>query len=288
MKPPQIKRPRISRQTIRLIFITVCSAIVVIVMGLSGSRSNNTALAPEPAFQQASLASPQTPNQIPSQTKSASTALTFDKMPVTTSPTIPAQPLPIVPAKLTSAPQEKLAANAVQVQTKYGHFPYAENEPDRLVDAGRFVRGTYERSERLDLEAEQAFREMTIAAKTQGIFLMPISGFRNIDDQSELFRKQIARRGSETEAARASAPPGHSEHHTGYAIDIGDQQSDTDLKLSFQDTAAYQWLLANAANYGFEQSFPLNNKQGVNFEPWHWRYFGTPRAAQVFAAARRS
>ncbi len=284
MKPPQIKpqvkRPLIRRQTIRVIFITVCSMIVVVVMGLSGNRSNNTGLAPEPAFQQASLASPQSNPHSTPQTVSASTALAFEKMPPTP-PNI--KPLPIVPAKLPS--RESVSTNSIQ--TKLGHFPYAEDEPDRLVDAGRFVRGTYERSERLDIEADQAFRQMTAAAKTQGIFLMPISGFRNIADQSELFRKQVARRGSETEAARASAPPGHSEHHTGYAIDIGDAQSDTDLKLSFQDTNAYQWLLANAPNYGFEQSFPLNNKQGVNFEPWHWRYFGSPRAAQVFAAARQ-
>jgi zinc D-Ala-D-Ala carboxypeptidase len=279
MKPHQIRRPPISRQNVRLMCITACSAIVVVVMGLSGSQ--NSGLAPEPAFQKAAPPSLRTAN--------ADTALTFDKMGSPSAvkvPSVVAQPLPIVPAKLPSARQETIAANAVQ--TKFGHFPYAEDEPDRLVDAGRFVRGTYERSERLDIEADQAFRQMAAAAKTQGVSLMPISGFRTIADQSELFKKQIARRGSETEAARASAPPGHSEHHTGYAIDIGDSQSDTDLKLSFQATNAYQWLLANAANYGFEQSFPLNNKQGVNFEPWHWRYFGSPRAAKVFAAARQS
>lgn len=283
MKPPQIKHPLLRRQTIRMIFITVCSTIVVIVMGLSGGQSNNAGLAPEPAFQQASLASPQS-----TPPTSASTALAFEKMTPapSTSPIPPnSKPLPIVPAKLPTSPRE--SAPTTSVQTKFGHFPYAENDPDRLVDAGRFVRGTYERSEQLDLEAEQAFRAMTVAAKTQGISLMPISGFRTIAAQNELFQRQIARRGSETEAARASAPPGHSEHHTGYAIDIGDAQSDTDLKLSFQDTAAYQWLLGNASNYGFELSFPSNNKQGINFEPWHWRYVGSSRAAQIFAAARQ-
>ncbi len=282
MKPPQTKRPLIRRQTIRVIFITLCSAIVVIVMGLSGHQSKNAGLAPEPAFQQASLGTSQSTPQNTLQPVPASTALAFDKMP----PSPPAKPLPIVPAKLPNPSRESTPTPSIQ--TKLGHFPYAEAEPDRLVDAGRFVRGTYERSEQLDREADQAFRQMAAAAKTQGIFLMPISGFRTIADQSELFRKQIARRGSETEAARASAPPGHSEHHTGYAIDIGDSQSDTDLKLSFQDTNAYQWLLANAATYGFEQSFPANNKQGINFEPWHWRYVSSPRASQIFAAARQS
>ena len=249
-------------QHLRSILITICSAIVVIVMGLSGQQSDIAGLAPEPAFQKSSipLSSPQKPPLAANNTSQISTAV-----------------------------KQREDSPSISIQTKLGHFPSAEDEPDRLVKTGRFVRENYERSEVLDLEADRAFRKMLAAASTQGISLMPISGFRSITDQSELFRKQIERRGSEEEAARASAPPGHSEHHTGYALDIADQQSPvTDLKIIFQDTAAYRWLLENAPNYGFEQSFPLNNKQGVNFEPWHWRYFGSPRAAQIFAAARQS
>ncbi|PZO10679.1 MAG: hypothetical protein DCF25_20395 [Leptolyngbya foveolarum] len=88
-------------------------------------------------------------------------------------------------------------------------------------------------------------------------------------------------------AVKLSASPEHSEHHTGYAIDIGDgDRPDTDLAPQFADTAAYQWLLNNAYIFGFEQSFPQNNAQGLNFEPWHWRYVQSERAMQVFAAAK--
>ena len=257
-----MKFPHFNRKYIRSIFITVCSAIVLIVMGLSGQQSDIAGLAPEPAFQKSSipLSSPQ-------------------KLPPAANNT----------SQVSTAVKQREDSPSISIQTKFGHFPYAEDEPDRLVNAGRFIRENYERSEVLDLETDRAFQKMIAAASAQGISLMPISGFRSIADQSELFKKQIERRGSEEEAARASAPPGYSEHHTGYALDIADQQSPgTDLKIIFQDTAAYRWLLENAPNYGFEQSFPLNNKQGVNFEPWHWRYFGSSRAAQIFAAARQS
>jgi zinc D-Ala-D-Ala carboxypeptidase len=257
-----MKSPKFNRQHIKSFSIVTCIFTIVIVMGLGSKRSDVEEPTAKPTFQKPSIVSQsaQTPSHIVS------------------------SPAPI--PTLSAIPQENPPINLVP--TKFGHFPYSEDNSDRLVNAGLFIRGTYERSELLDIEADQAFRQMAKDASIQGISLMPISGFRNIADQSELFRKQIERRGSETEAARASAPPGYSEHHTGYALDIADQQHpDTDLKLTFQETTAYRWLLENAPKYGFEQSFPLNNKQGVNFEPWHWRYFGSARAAQIFAATRQ-
>ena len=176
---------------------------------------------------------------------------------------------------------------AARAQTQYGHFPYAEAEMGRLVEVGRFVRDTYTRSESLDFEASQAFQRMRDAARAEGISMMPISGFRNISDQKDLFTRQTQRRGSEAEAARYSAPPGHSEHHTGYAIDITDERrSDVDLKVAFEETDVYRWLSNNASRFGFQESFPNNNLQGVSYEPWHWRFVESRNAQAVFAAAR--
>jgi D-alanyl-D-alanine carboxypeptidase len=272
------------QQHIQSILIMICSTVVVIVMGMNGQHVDVAIVAPEPTLQKSSVSPTQSLKIDRNQNNSAQApALAFDKMGQTTSPRTSVSS-PVFPVQMP------VPENVVRspVQTKLRHFPYQEADPNRLVNAGMFVRGTYERSEQLDQEANDAFQQMKAAAATQGVYLMIISGFRNISDQSVLFEKQIARRGSELEAARSSAPPGHSEHHTGYALDIADQQSDTDLKVAFQETAAYQWLVANASRYQFEQSFPLNNKQGVNFEPWHWRYIGPPRASQVFAAARQS
>ena len=139
----------------------------------------------------------------------------------------------------------------------------------------------------LHFEAAAAFQDMKATAAQVDISLIPISGFRSTGYQSELFVSQVDKQGSESAAAQLSAPPGYSEHHTGYAIDIGDDdRPDADVKYAFETTRAYQWLQENAISFGFEESFPRNNSQGINFEPWHWRYVGSKQAASTFAISK--
>ncbi|BFM39422.1 M15 family metallopeptidase [Synechocystis sp. LKSZ1] len=198
--------------------------------------------------------------------------------------------LPEMPPESLNIPQQNLQPQVAynnlppnQAKTYLGHHTFAENPRQRLVTVGKY----YDRTESLDQEAANAFWQMQRDAKAQGIQLTIISGFRSIADQEKLFQRQIQRRGSKQAAARLSAPPGHSEHHTGYALDIGDgTQPSADLKFDFQSTPAYQWLARNSHNYGFELSFPPGNSQGVSFEPWHWRYVGSPRSNQIFSFAR--
>lgn len=162
------------------------------------------------------------------------------------------------------------------------HFAYLENKQN-LVEVGSY----YNRTAYLTLEAATAFKKMKLAATEVGIKLTPISGFRSFVEQEKLFQKQVERRGSAQAAQLLSAPPGFSEHHTGYALDIGDDRHpETDLKFAFDSTEAYGWLKVNASRYGFELSFPKNNLQGVSYEPWHWRFFGSPKAKEIFKQAR--
>lgn len=190
------------------------------------------------------------------------------------------QPVPlIVPAPPPApAPPPLVGAAAYPVNTKYGHFPYREASDASLSQ----VQGVW-----MHRETAQALRQMVADAKRSGADLVPVSGFRGMSLQSELFENQIARRGSIQQAALVSAPPGHSEHHTGYAIDIGDADNPaTDVELSFEQTAAFRWLNQNAPRYGFEMSFPPGNAQGISYEPWHWRFVGSQASANVFAVAR--
>jgi zinc D-Ala-D-Ala carboxypeptidase len=204
-------------------------------------------------------------------------------------PTIANPPSPKPAPTIVPTVPPATIAKASSVQSYFGHLPYDEAPPERLVSIGKFERENYVREEALDREAAQAFQVMVDAARSQGVQLMGISGFRNIPDQQALFDKQIERRGGAEAASKLSAPPGHSEHHTGYALDITDaSRTDVDLKVAFEETAAYRWLVTNANQYGFEQSFPRNNVQGVSYEPWHWRFVGSARAMQIFAAAKNS
>ncbi len=163
----------------------------------------------------------------------------------------------------------------------FGHHPYSEAPLNQLRTIGRAGDG-YEI--RLRESAAKSYLKMEADAKADGVDFVVISGFRTISDQQQLFF-DISKQRNQTPAQRAkvSAPPGHSEHHTGYAIDIGDGAlPSANLSTSFEKTAAYQWLQNNAAKYGFEISFPPNNPQGVMYEPWHWRFVGDDESLATF------
>lgn len=134
------------------------------------------------------------------------------------------------------------------------------------------------------------FLEMQAAAQAEGISLVPLSGFRSEEDQNHVFFDVKAQRGQDTVTrSEVSAPPGYSEHHTGYAIDIGDgDRPPLNLQTEFDSSPAYQWLKANAARYSFELSFPKNNPTGVSYEPWHWRFVGDRKSLETFYRARRT
>ncbi len=163
-----------------------------------------------------------------------------------------------------------------------GHLPYSEAPLDELVPVTSD--GFWELRE----AAANRFLAMQAAAKADGIDLTVLSAFRTTTDQQALFFEVKAERGQvATERAEVSAPPGYSEHHTGYAIDLGDaNEPETDLSVDFERTEAFAWLEANAAYFSFELSFPLNNEQGIAYEPWHWRFVGDQDSLETFYRAR--
>nr|WP_275974456.1 D-alanyl-D-alanine carboxypeptidase family protein [Argonema galeatum] len=166
---------------------------------------------------------------------------------------------------------------------KSGHFAYKEApsaELQPIAGDGRF---------KLRKAAAQKYNAMVAGARAQGVILVPISGFRSVAEQQHLFFDVKAQRGQvAAERATVSAPPGYSEHHTGYALDVGDGRVPaTNLSPNFEKTAAFRWLQANAARYSFEMSFPKNNAQGVSYEPWHWRFVGDRDSLETFYKAKQ-
>ncbi|MBD2567463.1 M15 family metallopeptidase [Anabaena lutea] len=171
---------------------------------------------------------------------------------------------------------------SIDSNTILGHLAYGEAPESELVPI------TADGRIKMRQAAAQKFQAMVQAARSAGVILAPISGFRSVKDQEQLFFGVGAQR-NQTPAQRAalSAPPGHSEHHTGYAVDIGDGTVPaTNLQANFENTKAYQWLQANAARFSFEMSFPKGNTQGVSYEPWHWRFVGDSNSLETFYKAR--
>jgi D-alanyl-D-alanine carboxypeptidase len=162
-----------------------------------------------------------------------------------------------------------------------GHFPYPEAQPDSLVSV--------EPGLELHRDAAEALTAMLRAAERDGVSLALLSAFRSRELQKEIFFGVKAERNQNArERAEVSAPPGFSEHSTGYAVDLGDARlPQTNLSPSFEETPGFQWLQQNAARYHFTLSFPRDNAQGVSYEPWHWRFEGTAEALQMFEPAQR-
>ncbi|MBT8145423.1 MAG: D-alanyl-D-alanine carboxypeptidase family protein, partial [Gammaproteobacteria bacterium] len=62
-----------------------------------------------------------------------------------------------------------------------------------------------------------------------------------------------------------------SEHHTGRALDLNTDGCAV-LQEEFENTSAFQWLMAEAQSFGFILSYPRDNPWGIVYEPWHWCY----------------
>ena len=189
------------------------------------------------------------------------------------------------PPSVASSPSPTSSNDQTQGKdgnTLLGHLPYKEVPVSELrpitPDGGIQLRAA----------AAEKFQAMVAAAGQAGVILVPISGFRSVTDQQHVFFDVKAERGQVvTKRAEVSAPPGYSEHHTGYAVDIGDGNTPaTNLSPDFEKTTAFQWLEKNAPYYSFELSFPKNNAQGVNYEPWHWRFVGDRDSLETFYRAK--
>ncbi|MFB2835423.1 D-alanyl-D-alanine carboxypeptidase family protein [Floridanema evergladense] len=187
----------------------------------------------------------------------------------------PPTPAPVEPSQVPTKQPDIVVG-------KSGHFAYQEAPLPQLQSI------TTDGRIKLRQPAAQKFKAMVAAARAQGIILVPISGFRSIAEQQHLFFDVKAQRNqAAAERASVSAPPGYSEHHTGYAVDIGDGNVPaTNLNPYFEKTAAFKWLQANAPRFSFEMSFPKNNAQGVSYEPWHWRFVGDRQSLETFYKAK--
>ena len=161
-----------------------------------------------------------------------------------------------------------------------GHLPYNEIPNEKLV--------LIEPNVEVHIDMRDSLLKMREEAKKEGIYLVFLSGYRSINLQNDIFYSLKSIRNQEAaERARVSAPPGYSEHSTGFAIDIGDAtQRETDFETEFENTDAFRWLIKNAARFHFKLSFNKNNKY-IDYEPWHWRYEGSIEALKVFETTNK-
>lgn len=97
------------------------------------------------------------------------------------------------------------------------------------------------------------------------------SGYRSPQRQAELFGAAVKKYGSVAAARRWVAPPGHSQHNEGRAVDL----SFNGQSLSHAPQDVIDWVHENAGKYGLY--FPMKH------EPWHIEPMGT-RGTRAFSA----
>ena len=128
----------------------------------------------------------------------------------------------------------------------------------------------------VDQTASTALKQLQQAASTAGHNIPLISGFRSYSRQQTLYNNYVARDGQAL-ADTYSARPGHSEHQTGLAFDVGK------LDDNYGSTPAGIWLKENCHKYGFILRYPKGKESitGYQYEPWHIRYVGVEHATKI-------
>lgn len=131
-------------------------------------------------------------------------------------------------------------------------------------------------------EVIEAYTQMFEDGAAEGLNFELVSGFRSYDYQAELYNNYVSRDGKEA-ADRYSAEPGHSEHQTGLAIDVGSYDSAVLLQTSFEYTPEFQWMKDVAHEYGFIIRYMKGKEDitGYMYEPWHLRYVGD-KATEIY------
>ncbi|MBX8937275.1 MULTISPECIES: M15 family metallopeptidase [Enterococcus] len=152
-------------------------------------------------------------------------------------------------------------------------------------------------SHQVDSRIAADYEAFSEAATKAGFPLVVISAFRSVESQNEVFNTNVSGlvngNGMSEEDAIAKTKetitePGYSEHHTGLAIDVVDQDwyntySSQVLDASYGDQPGAKWIAENAPKYGFIIRY-LKDRQditGITYEPWHIRYVGKENAEYI-------
>jgi LAS superfamily LD-carboxypeptidase LdcB len=149
----------------------------------------------------------------------------------------------------------------------------------------------------LAADAGRAWEALLGAARANGTPLRGTSGYRSIDAQRFIFRRELDEEGraligrsyttSEIASGAADAAiesvlafnsiPGYSRHHTAKTVDMAHAGGSI---RTFSGSAAYRWISADnyavAKRFGFIPNYPPDaGPQDPNPEPWEFGFVGT-------------
>lgn len=133
----------------------------------------------------------------------------------------------------------------------------------------------------LNSDAYRAFKELVDDAEKEGYHIRNNSAYRSYDIQEGLYNNYKNTNGIKW-ADKWSARPGHSEHQTGLALDVGVKNEYSLGK--FESSKEFIWMKNNSYKYGFILRYPKGKEYitGYGYEPWHYRYVGIEAATYIY------
>lgn len=120
--------------------------------------------------------------------------------------------------------------------------------------------------------------------KNDGLQTVLLNSYRSVKQQEEIFERNIQERGLE-HTRKYVAKPGCSEHHTGFAIDVG-ILLEGKLYRKREELLSVSHLLEivqkKLPQYGFILRYPKGKEAitKINYEPWHFRYIDSTEIAK--------
>ncbi len=186
----------------------------------------------------------------------------------------------------------ELQAQAVEIDIKYttGKFEPSQNSDFVLIEK-KYV-NIVDPSKKMYLRRETytQLKKMFEAAAKDGIKFNVLSATRNFNYQKNIWmNKWRVYKNEPTDVARSkkilefSAMPGASRHHWGTDVDLV-AVTNTYFERG-EGLKIYNWLLQNAARFGFCQPYTKNRKTGYNEEKWHWSYLPLAQQFQKFTVS---
>jgi len=184
------------------------------------------------------------------------------------------------PANLAAIAEHGNLPPGSEVANRWWGVPI-DYEPDDLVDIPpqhcldpQPPASDYSEGGRLMLRAEaaEALVAMLDEMAAAEISVYVSSAYRSGATQRRIYLSATRRRMNQ----RGTAPPGHSEHQLGTTVDLSsEKESRRSLRRLDQ---AHRWMSANAARFGWHQSYRADNRDETGYieEAWHWRYLGPP------------
>ncbi len=170
-----------------------------------------------------------------------------------------------------------------------GNYAYTEMGADEIVSIYEYKTEnevtTYHVSgseTSLRTSAIEAFSEMMndfyVATGHDDIIIL--SGYRTTEEQQALYDADLESTGQDY--SDLVAEPGHSEHETGYALDVSIFNDNGEIE-DYDGTGDYEWINENCDHYGYILRYTEDKADltGIQSEEWHYRYVGQPHATYI-------